>query len=214
MNDCLPRPQCQGLSVKPLFLRWICLALAAAFFSAAVGGAPCAAAESYATGAEGQRLVHVGFFRFDGYHSMDAAGDKTGYGYDFLQMIAGYANFKYIYVGYQKTWNDMLDMLDDGEIDLLTYAVKTPSYEARFDFSTHSIGSCATLLTTSVDSAVFAEHDYQPFDGMRVGMIRNANRQEAFDAYAAGKNLSYTPVYYDDIDGLEAALQQGKTLTP
>ena len=49
---------------------------------------------------------------------MDTAGEKSGYGYDFLQMIAGYANFKYIYVGYQKAWNDMLDMLDSGEIDM------------------------------------------------------------------------------------------------
>jgi hypothetical protein len=89
----------------------------------------------------GQQVVHVGFFRFEGYHEMNTAGEKSGYGYDFLQMIAGYANFKYIYVGYQKTWNDMLDMLDSGEIDMLTYAVKTPEYEERFDFSEHSIGT-------------------------------------------------------------------------
>jgi hypothetical protein len=83
---------------------------------------PALAAEMPAS--SGQQVVHVGFFRFEGYHEMNTAGEKSGYGYDFLQMIAGYANFKYIYVGYQKTWNDMLDMLDSGEIDMLTYAVK------------------------------------------------------------------------------------------
>ena len=162
--------------------------------------------------AAGQQVVHVGFFRFGGYHDMNTAGEKSGYGYDFLQMIAGYANFKYIYVGYQKTWNDMLDMLDSGEIDMLTYAVKTPEYEERFDFSEHSIGTSFAILTTSTSNTAFAANDYSPFNGMRVGFIRGANRKAAFDDYAKGKGFSYTPVYYEDIAGMQAALAAGSEI--
>lgn len=161
------------------------------------------------TSAVGQQVVHVGFFRFGGYHEMNTAGEKSGYGYDFLQMIAGYANFKYIYVGYQKTWDDMLDMLDNGEIDMLTYAVKTPEYEERFDFSEHSIGTSFALLTTSTSNTSFAANDYKPFDGMRVGFIRSANRKAAFDEYAKEKNFYYTPVYYDNITVMQKALAAG-----
>lgn len=160
----------------------------------------------------GQQVVHVGFFRFAGYHEMNTAGEKSGYGYDFLQMIAGYANFKYIYVGYQKTWADMLDMLDNGEIDMLTYAVKLPEYEERFDFSEHSIGTSAAILTTSTSNAAFAANDYRPFDGMRVGFIRDANRKAAFDEYAQTKGFSYTPVYYADISDMQAALAAGSEI--
>jgi len=162
--------------------------------------------------AAGQQVVHVGFFRFEGYHDMNTAGEKSGYGYDFLQMIAGYANFKYIYVGYQKTWNDMLDMLDSGEIDMLTYAVKTPEYQERFDFSEHSIGTSFALLTTSTSNTAFAANDYSPFNGMRVGFIRGANRKAAFDDYAKGKGFSYTPVYYEDIVSMQAALAVGSEI--
>lgn len=168
---------------------------------------PALAAETPAP--SGQRVVHVGFFRFGGYHDMNTAGEKSGYGYDFLQMIAGYANFKYIYVGYQKSWADMLDMLDSGEIDMLTYAVKTPEYEERFDFSEHSIGTSAAVLTTSTSNTAFAANDYRPFSGMRVGFIRGANRKAAFDDYAKEKGFSYTPVYYEDIAGMQAALAAG-----
>jgi len=162
--------------------------------------------------AAGQQVVHVGFFRYKGYHEMDTAGEKSGYGYDFLQMIAGYANFKYIYVGYRKTWNDMLDMLDSGEIDMLTYAVKMPEYEKRFDFSEHSIGTSFALLTTSTSNTVFAANDYSPFDGMRVGFLRGANRKAAFDDYAKEKGFSYTPVYYEDIADMQAALAAGSEI--
>ena len=179
-----------------------------ALLFAAVCFCPPALAAGTSSAAE-QQVVHVGFFRFEGYHEMDTAGEKSGYGYDFLQMIAGYANFKYIYVGYQKTWNDMLDMLDSGEIDMLTYAVKTPEYAERFDFSEHSIGTSFALLTTSTSNTVFAANDYSPFDGMRVGFIRGANRKAAFDEYAKGKGFSYTPVYYEDIAGMQAALAAG-----
>jgi len=169
----------------------------------------CPPAPVYGMSSAVQQVVHVGFFRFEGYHEMNTAGEKSGYGYDFLQMIAGYANFKYIYVGYQKTWNDMLDMLDSGEIDMLTYAVKTPEYKERFDFSEHSIGTSFALLTTSTSNTTFAANDYSPFNGMRVGFIRGANRKAAFDDYAEGKGFSYTPVYYEDIAGMQAALAAG-----
>lgn len=179
-----------------------------ALFFAAVCFCPPVLAAGTSSAVEHQ-VVHVGFFRFKGYHEMNTAGEKSGYGYDFLQMISGYANFKYIYVGYQKTWNDMLDMLDSGEIDMLTYAVKTPEYEERFDFSEHSIGTSSAILTTSTSNTAFAANDYRPFNGIRVGFIRWANRKVAFDDYAKEKDFSYTPVYYEDIAGMQTALAAG-----
>lgn len=182
--------------------------LALVLLVSAAQNAYAADSASMGSGTE-QQVVHVGFFRFGGYHNMSGSGEKSGYGYDFLQMISGYANFRYVYVGYQKSWSDMLDMLDNGEIDMLTYGVKIPAYEGRFDFSEHSIGTSSEILTTSVNNTVFAANDYMPFDGMRVGMIQANNLKPALDAYATGKGISYTPVYYSDIDSMQAALKDG-----
>lgn len=38
------------------------------------------------------RTLRVGFFAFDGYHVQDADGNRSGYGYDFLQMLARYGD--------------------------------------------------------------------------------------------------------------------------
>ena len=35
-------------------------------------------------------IVKVGFFAMDGYHVMDEEGNRSGYGYDFLRLMARY----------------------------------------------------------------------------------------------------------------------------
>lgn len=76
-----------------------------------------------------RRIVRVGFFSADGYHVMDDNGTMSGYGYDFLQMMLRYNDWKYEYVGYDRNWGDMLDMLDSGEIGL----VKGSSHNTYFE---------------------------------------------------------------------------------
>lgn len=59
--------------------------------------------------------IRVGFFQFDGYHEIAENGAMSGYGYDFLQMIAPYAGFEYEYIGYDKSWSEMQQMLERGK---------------------------------------------------------------------------------------------------
>ena len=59
--------------------------------------------------------VKVGFFAMDGYHVMDEEGNRSGYGYDFLRLMARYWDVDYEYVGYDKSWDDMQQMLEDGD---------------------------------------------------------------------------------------------------
>lgn len=55
------------------------------------------------------RTLRVGFFAFDGYHVQDGDGNRSGYGYDFLQLLARYGDWTYEYVGYDKSWAEMQD---------------------------------------------------------------------------------------------------------
>ena len=60
----------------------------------------------------------VGFFAMDGYHMMDKEGNRSGYGYDFLRLMTRYWDVDYEYIGYDKSWDDMQQMLEDGESDI------------------------------------------------------------------------------------------------
>ena len=156
--------------------------------------------------------IKVGFFQFDGYHEIKEDGRRTGYGYDFLQMIAGYENFEYEYIGYGKSWSKMQQMLKDGEIDLLTSAQKLPKREADFDFSEQSIGVSSTILTTSASAHLYSAGDYAGYNGMRVGLLKNNSRNLSFEKYAAEKGFSYIPVYFENQEDMKAAMFYGKQI--
>ena len=156
--------------------------------------------------------VRVGFFAFDGYHMVDKNGERRGYGYELLQHLSTYANWTYQYVGYDKSWNECLDMLDRGEIDILTSAQKTPEREERFDYSGLPIGSSATIITARAGTINYAPGDYGKWNGIRVGLLRGNSRNESFANFARTKNFSYTPVYFDDIQDLLTELKQGSSI--
>ncbi len=85
---------------------------------------------AYGAGAEA-KTVKVGFFAMDGYHMIDENGIRSGYGYDFLQMATRYVSFEYEYIGYDKTWQEMQEMLEKGEIDMVTSMRKTKEREKK-----------------------------------------------------------------------------------
>lgn len=52
-----------------------------------------------------------------------------------MQLVSRYLDVDFEYIGYDKSWEEMQQMLEDGEIDLLTSARKTPEREEKFEFS-------------------------------------------------------------------------------
>ena len=109
--------------------------------------------------------VKVGFFAMDGYHVMDEEGNRSGYGYDFLRLMARYWDVDYEYVGYDQSWDDMQQMLEDGKIDMVTSARKTPDREEKFDFS-RPIGTNHGMLTVRSDNSMIVDGNYSTYNGM------------------------------------------------
>ena len=139
---------------------------------------------------------------------MGEDGAKSGYGYDFLQMAARYIDVDYQYVGYDKSWADMQEMLENGEIDLVTSARKTPEREEKFDFS-RPIGTNSAVLAVRTGDSSIVKADYASYDGMRVALLRGSTRNQSFAEFAADHGFSYEAVYYDSVDDMTAALQSG-----
>ena len=152
--------------------------------------------------------VKVGFFTMDGYHMMDEDGNRSGYGYDFLRLMARYWDVDYEYVGYDKSWEEMQQMLIDGEIDMVTSARKTPDREELFDFS-RPIGTNNGILTVRSDNNTIVDGMYSTYDGMRVALLNGNSRNDEFADYAQTKGFTYQSVYFDSTDEMAEALQNG-----
>lgn len=152
------------------------------------------------------KVVRVGYFAFEGYHNQDEEGNKSGYGYEYLQQMARYTGWTYEYTGYDGSWNDAQEMLENGEIDLLTSAQKTEAREAVFDFSAEPIGYSSTIFTIKAGNEKYTIDNFSTFEGIRVGMINGNSRNDGFARFAGEKGFAYEPVMFESTTDLVNAL--------
>ncbi len=165
-----------------------------------------------AQGADAQaeaKTVKVGFFEMDGYHMINENGIRSGYGYDFLQMVTRYVSFDYEYIGYEKTWQEMQEMLEKGEIDMVSSMRKTEEREEVFDFSL-PIGTNSVLLNVSINDERYTPGDYDSYKGMHIGLLKGNSRNADVAEFAEEKGFSYTEKYYDTAEELAQALADGQ----
>ncbi|MDE7266236.1 MAG: transporter substrate-binding domain-containing protein, partial [Lachnospiraceae bacterium] len=152
--------------------------------------------------------VKAGIFYFDGYHMENEEGRLSGYGIELLQMISKYSHLNFDYVGYDASWNDMLTMLENGEIDVVTSARKNPEREDKFAFS-YPVGRNSTVISVLADNTKFHSGDYKSYDGMCIGLLKGSSQNTSLAEFAAEKQFSYQTKEYEDALQLEEALQDG-----
>jgi len=183
--------------VKRIFALFACFVL----ISSSI---PPAAAEEAAN----SRTVKAGIFFFDGYHMRDSDGSYTGYGIDLLNLISQYSHLNFEYIGYDKSWEDMLEMLESGEIDVVTSARKTRERAETFAFSV-PIERNSTVLSIQAQNAEIRSGDYNTYDGMTVGLLSGSSQNQSLPKFAQENGFTYHTREYDDPGQLEEALQSG-----
>ena len=154
------------------------------------------------------RTVKAGIFFFDGYHMKDETGKLTGYGIEFLNLVSKYSHLNFGYAGYEHSWGEMLTMLENGEIDVVTSARKTPEREERFAFSL-PIGRNSTILSVNANDARFKSGDYKSYDGMKIGVLSGSSQNYTLLQFAQDKEFTYEPKEYYNSDELSRALADG-----
>ncbi|MBO5711524.1 MAG: transporter substrate-binding domain-containing protein, partial [Acholeplasmatales bacterium] len=163
--------------------------------------------------ASSNTTVKVGFMHEKGYHEISEDGTYSGYGYEYLQMISQYSNLNFEYIGYDVTdFNTMLDMLYNGDIDIITNVSQTEDRLEKFAFSDKPMGNCATVISVKNDNNSIIQGDYSTYDGMNVGLVAGMGFNELFFEYAEEEGFTYNvhEPYYENISDAEKALQNGE----
>ena len=156
-----------------------------------------------------RRTVRVGVLAQDGLCQKDANGRLSGYTIDLWQLAKRYMDVKVEYVGYGKNWNELLQMLQNGELDILTNAQKSPEREQIFAF-TKPTGVTSGLLNVRADNTKFIAGDYATYKGMRIGTFRKDRTYELFQKWAQEKGFTYQTTFYDTSTELYAAFLRGE----
>lgn len=158
--------------------------------------------------AEESGIVRVGYYEDGDYMYHNTQGEYEGYNFEFLQEISKLSGLRYDVVD-ALSWQNALQLLIDGKIDVLPAVYRTESRTEQMLFTDQPMCNIYTVLNVRMDDTRYDYEDFDAFQGMRVGIIRGGEDGENFKRYCQEHSVELTIVDYDETDELLGALEDG-----
>ncbi len=120
---------------------------------------------------DSKKTVRVGWYD-SAYNTIDSLGRRSGYAYEYQLKIAAYTGWHYEYV--TGSWSELLQMLIDGEIDLMSDVSYTEERAGLMLFPELPMGAEEYYLFVSPANTEISSSDYATLNGKRVGSNRDS----------------------------------------
>ncbi len=155
---------------------------------------------------EENKTVRVGYFPYANFQEGGYGEHKQGAGYEYLQKISYITGWKYEYV--YGSFKECLDMLSDGEIDILGSVSYTPERAESIDFSTYAEGTERYWIYTREDHTNLTNSDPKQMNGCRIGVADGSYQKELLEKWLDSNQIQAEVVIckgYDEmIEKLDA----------
>ena len=115
-------------------------------------------------------VIRIGSFE-ETYNTVNEKGERRGYGYEYLQDIAGYAGWTYEYV--TGNWEDCFTQLENGEIDILGGISYTDERAEKMLFSDMPMGEEKYYIYTDASNMDLTAGNLDSFEGKNIGVFRD-----------------------------------------
>ena len=152
------------------------------------------------------KTVRVGYFPYANFQEGGYGEHKQGAGYEYLQKISYITGWKYEYV--YGSFKECLDMLADGEIDILGSVSYTPERAESIDFSTYAEGTERYWIYTREDHTDLTDGDPKQMNGCRIGAADGSYQKELLEKWLDSNQIQAEVVVckgYDEmIEKLDA----------
>ena len=129
-----------------------------------------------------KKTVRVGWFESP-FNITDSFGGRSGFSYEYQQKIAAYTGWEYEYVS--ASWPELLQMLERGEIDLLSDVSYKEERAPHMLYSALPMGEEEYYIYVSSRNTRISLDDYASFNGKRVGINKGSVQKDAFAVWAA-----------------------------
>ena len=130
---------------------------------------------------EENKTVRVGYFPYANFQEGGYGEHKQGAGYEYLQKISYITGWKYEYV--YGSFKECLDMLADGEIDLLGSVSYTPERAESIDYSTYAEGTERYWIYTREDHTDLTDGDLKQMNGCRIGVADGSYQKDLLEKW-------------------------------
>ena len=114
------------------------------------------------------QTIRVGSFE-DTFNYVDKNGVRRGYGYELMQALAGYTEWKFEYV--KCDWSNCFDKLENGEIDIMGDISYTDERAQKMLFPDEPMGEEKYILYADLSDTDIGTSDFKSMDGKRVGVL-------------------------------------------
>lgn len=133
------------------------------------------------------KVVRIGWYESP-FNMMDDLGRRSGYAYEYAQKIAVYSNWRYEYV--EGSWPELMQMLADGKIDLMSDVSYTEERTGKMFFSELPMGTEDYYLFTTPDNSDISTSDYTTFNGKKVGVNKGSVQVEYLKDWEKTNNVN------------------------
>ena len=117
------------------------------------------------------KIVRVGWFEGT-YNTTGSNGERSGYCYEYQQALAAYTGWTYEYV--EGDWGSLMQMLENGEIDLLSNVSYTEERAQTMLFSDLPMGEERYYLYADLSRTDISVSDLTTLNDKRVGMLEKS----------------------------------------
>ncbi|MGN0596066.1 MAG: response regulator [Ruminiclostridium sp.] len=152
-------------------------------------------------------IIRVGYVANGSIFTFDEEGNVKGYETVLLDEIAKRNNWQYEYVG--GTLDEIMEMLDNGQLDLVCHVKKNADREQKYLFSDFVAGIETGALCCRAEDGRFFYNDFSSFEGMRVAMLKGNYFNTKLAEFAGKSGFSYIPCQYDSYTECYDALKKG-----
>lgn len=135
---------------------------------------------STAVAEEQGKTVRVGWYESP-FNQTDRYGRRFGYAYEYQRKIAAYTGWDYEYV--EGSWPDLMEMLQRGEIDLLSDVSYTDERVESMLFSTLPMGAEEYYVFVATGNADIVPDRTSSLDGKTVGVNKDSFQAGLFDEW-------------------------------
>ena len=131
-------------------------------------------------------VVRVGWYESP-FNTIDDMGRRSGYAYDYQQEIAAYTGWTYEYV--EGSWSELLQMLEDGKIDLMSDVSYTDERAQKILYSNLPMGAEEYYLFASPGNKEISPDDYATFNGKKIGANKGSVQINYYRAWAEANGV-------------------------
>ena len=133
------------------------------------------------------KKVRVGWYD-SSYNTLDQSGRRSGYAYEYQIKISAYTGWNYEYV--KGSWSTLLQMLQDGDIDLMSDVSYTDKRAEKMFYASLPMGTEEYYLFIAPNNREILSTDYSTLNGKKVGVNKDSIQADFYREWAKQNDIT------------------------